>query len=137
MTHGCGPGRLGLAQRVIVNDSGSWPLIGLVGARGRNMPINQNKIMLQVSLWLPFGIISLLSLICTRVYWAWALIGHNYSPLIAMGIIAAALGIRILFYTGLRLWPTIGVIIGLIIGQSWLIEFIGAIFFWRFQGFAP
>lgn len=120
-----------------MNDSGSWPLIGLVGARGRNMPINQNKITLQVSLWLPFWIISLLSLICTRVYWAWALIGHNYSPLIAMGIIAAALGIRILFYTGLRLWPAIGVIIGLIIGQSWLIEFLGAIFFWRFQGFAP
>lgn len=101
------------------------------------MPINQKKITLQVSLWLPFGMASLLSLICTRVYWAWALIGHNYTPLIAMGIIAASLGIRILIHTGLRLWATIGVIIGLVIGQSWLIEFLVAIFFWRFKGFAP
>jgi len=101
------------------------------------MDVKRHNLKSQISLWVPFGVSSLLSLVFGRVYWAWAMIGHSDKPLIALGILSVILAIRIVFKTGFRLWPIISVIVVLTVGQSSLIESIVMIIFWRFRGFAP
>ena len=102
-----------------------------------NINPNHKNVKRKILLWLPFVITSSISLVISNNYWAWALIGHNDKPLIALGLLSVILAVRILVYTGARIWPTVLVIFGLILGQLWFIEFVVTVLIWRFRGFAP
>ena len=55
----------------------------------------------------------------------------------ALGILSGVLGMMLLVHTGLRWKPLVAVILGLIIGQWWIIEFAAVQMIWSSRGFAP
>ncbi|MDO9166724.1 MAG: hypothetical protein Q7U13_11520 [Rhodoferax sp.] len=93
---------------------------------------NKSKNLL---VWASFAAASTLSLIVDRSLW-WA--GQTYWVLLSLLAIASAiLAFRVLARTGLKALPIAGVVLGLLIGQWWLIEFCATTALWRIRGFAP
>jgi uncharacterized membrane protein YqgA involved in biofilm formation len=88
----------------------------------------------QISLWVPFVITSLLTVFVYTTLWA---IRQYWVLLSLFGFLSAIFAVRILVHTGLRPWPIVWVVLGLVIGQWWLIEFGAAMLFWSIGGFAP
>jgi hypothetical protein len=87
-----------------------------------------------VSLWGPFLVASVLTVVVYIT--AWAISGY-WILLSCLGVISVFLGARVLRGTGLKLWPTVGVAIALVVGQWWFIAAAGAFVIWKIGGFAP
>lgn len=85
-----------------------------------------------VSAWAPFIIASLLTIVVHETLWAKEQYWYFLSIL---GVVSVALGGRVLRQTGLKNWPVIGVVLGLITGQWWFIEFATMQVLWTFNGF--
>jgi hypothetical protein len=85
------------------------------------MAICQKNAKLRLSLWFAFTSASLITL--------WI---RNFELLAALGILCVILAAAILVYEGLRPWPVLGVLFGLIFGQLWFIEFAAMILFFEF-----
>ncbi len=88
----------------------------------------------QLSLWVPFVISSLLTLPVYATLWA---LGWYWVLLSLLGALSGILAARIFAHTGLRRSSVIGVALGLLVGQWWLIEFIATQILWYIRGFAP
>jgi len=88
----------------------------------------------RIVLWGPFVAAVLLSWIVgetarsTRLY---------YLLLDLLGILIVILAVRVLVHTGLKLWPILGVIAGLVIGQFRFIVREAVFLLWKIGGFAP
>ena len=54
-----------------------------------------------------------------------------------MGAASFGLGLWVLGRTGMRWAPALGVALGLIVGQWWLIQFVVTQLLWNRGGFAP
>ena len=65
------------------------------------------------------------------------LLGPYFLLLDLLGILNVILAMRVLMHTGLKLWPTLGVIVGLLIGLRSFIESAVTRFLWSLRGFAP
>lgn len=85
-------------------------------------------------LWSPFVIVSLLTFLVHETAWA---VGPYWKLLSLGGVLSSILAVRIVAHTGLRLRPVVFVVIGLIVGQWWFIEFMTAQLLWSIRGFAP
>jgi len=81
--------------------------------------------------WGPFAVAVLLSWTVAEVAWSIFLL------LDLLGILNVILAMRVLMHTGLKLWPTLGVIVGLLIGLRSFIESAVTRFLWSLRGFAP
>ena len=81
-----------------------------------------------------FVVASMLTFLAYKVLWAteW-----YWGYLSVLGIISATLAIRFLIQKGLKLWPVVGVILGLMIGQWWLVEALILQVTWSLNGFVP
>jgi uncharacterized membrane protein YqgA involved in biofilm formation len=84
--------------------------------------------------WAPFALASLLTVIAVRT--AWALSGY-LTLLSCLGLLSLFFGIRVLRHTGLKLWPIVIVVCGLLVGQWWFLEMTVVMVGWKVNGFAP
>lgn len=84
--------------------------------------------------WGPFAVAVLLSWTVAEVAWS---IRSYFLLLDLLGILNVILAVRVLMHTGLKLWPTLGVIVGLLIGLRSFIESAVTRFLWSLRGFAP
>ena len=57
--------------------------------------------------------------------------------LCVLAVINVILAVLILAHPGRRLWPLLGVAVGLILGQRTLIEIAAMMLFWSLRGFSP
>src|SRR5689334_7641734 len=87
-----------------------------------------------IALWAPFVVISLVTVAVYAV--AWAMPGY-WITLSCLALASLILAVRVLRGTGVRLWPTVGVVVGLAIGQWWLLTAAFAMVIWSIRGFAP
>ena len=93
---------------------------------------NRSKNLL---VWVSFGAAVTLSLTVDRTLW-WA--GQTYWILLSvLAILNGILAFGVLARTGLKTLPIIGVVLGLLIGQWWLIESFATTALWSIRGFAP
>lgn len=79
-------------------------------------------------LWGPFVAASIATWIAYANAW-----GTNWYEhiLVALGVLSLLLGIRIVARTGISLWPIVGVLLGLAIGQLWFLQYAYAWIIWR------
>jgi hypothetical protein len=84
--------------------------------------------------WGLFVAISIVSWLISQVMW-WP--SFNIYILGALGLFSLALGTRVLLRTGMKVWPIVGVAVGLLIGQLWFSQMFFAFAIWYFRGFAP
>jgi hypothetical protein len=84
--------------------------------------------------WGPFAVAVLLSWTVAEVAWS---IRPYFLLLDLLGILNVILAVRVLMHTGLKLWPTLGVMVGLLIGLRSFIESAVTRFLWSLRGFAP
>jgi hypothetical protein len=95
------------------------------------------------SVWGPFVAAVLLSWIVGETALSWIVAetpwstSEYYLLLDLLGILNVILAVRVLVHTGLRLWPILGVLTGLVLGQLRIIERATALLLWRLGGFAP
>lgn len=84
--------------------------------------------------WALFACASVLTWVAYKTLWAaeWYL-----AWLSLLGVLNAGLAIGVLKQTGLKFLPMTGVIVGLLLGQWWLVQFVILQIFWRVGGFAP
>ena len=85
-------------------------------------------------IWALFAATSLATIMAKQTLWATA---WYRGYLIALGIVCLILAATILMRTGIKLWPVAGVVIGLFIGQWWIIQTLLLALAWRNTGFAP
>lgn len=86
------------------------------------------------SVWGPFVLAVLLSWIVGETSWPTS---TYYLVLNLLGILSVILAGRVLVHTGLKLFPILGVLVGLVLGQLRIIERATALFLWKLGGFAP
>lgn len=86
------------------------------------------------SLWAPFAIASMITLLLYATAWA---MPRYWIVLSFLAISSAIFAVRILARTGVRPWPVVWIVLGLIVGQWWIIELISMELLWRIRGFAP
>jgi len=92
------------------------------------------KSTISISVWVPFVAAVLISVIVAETTWSL----RSYSILMSsLGILNVIFAVRVLRHTGLRLWPILAVIVGLVIGQFRIIEAAAMILLWSLGGFAP
>ena len=84
--------------------------------------------------WVLFALVSLLTITASKTLWPF----HGYlTVLSALGALSVLSGIVVLWITGLRAWPTIVVLLALVVGQWWAIKMAFAMAAWSWWGFAP
>jgi uncharacterized membrane protein YqgA involved in biofilm formation len=84
--------------------------------------------------WAPFALASVLSLVAYKALW----MSSTYLQILTcLAIASVILGGYAVWRTRLRAWSVAAVLIGLIIGQWWLVESILTLSLWRWRGFAP
>jgi hypothetical protein len=87
-------------------------------------------------LWAPFALTSLLSLLI-QVWPDWAF-GYPTRPVLTyLALANFMLGARIVIHTGLRRLTVLLVVVGLLVGQWWIVVDFIYIIGWRIVGFAP
>lgn len=87
-----------------------------------------------VTLWTPFALASLCTFLAYKTLWA---IELYWVVLALLGALSCCLAARVLLRTGWKPLPLVGVVIGLIVGQWWLIQTLILQALWRINGFAP
>jgi hypothetical protein len=89
---------------------------------------------IRLAVWLPLVGLSLLTQLAFQTLW----MNSRYTEiLIVLGILTVFSSVLVFRYYGLRFWPTMAVIICLVIGQLWAVEFVFAWVAWSRHGFAP
>lgn len=88
----------------------------------------------QFALWAPFVIASLLTSITYTALWE---IGRYWALLSLLGVLSGALAARILARANSSRWSVSFVVLGLILGQWWFIEFVTMQLLWSIRGFGP
>lgn len=88
----------------------------------------------QAVVWVAFWLSAVLTWIVYSALW---MKGWYYLALSALGIISLFLGIGILATKGRTRRSIILIVLGLVIGQWWLIEMLIAQAIWSIRGFAP
>ena len=88
----------------------------------------------ELLIWVPFVVASVATVVAHNTLWAtdWY---RGY--LAAFGVLCCVLGVVVLAKTGTRRWSIAGVIVGLLIGQWWLIQILILAISWRVAGFSP
>jgi hypothetical protein len=88
----------------------------------------------QLALWAPFVLTSALTVYVDR--WLWH-IPHLLSILSFLAVLNLILAIVVIVGMWPKRWPIVVVVVGLIIGQWWLVFFAWAFVTWSIHGFAP
>jgi hypothetical protein len=87
-----------------------------------------------VRLWAPFTCASLLTFVAYKTLWAtqwyWVFLS-------LLGLLNCGLSALVLRKTGLKYWPILGVAVGLLLGQWWLVQMLILGLFFCVGGFAP
>ncbi len=106
------------------------------------MNVRQKNFKLRLFLWFLFAAVSLLTFLVR--YTRLSYIGFEklfyfgfHDLLVALGILCVITAAVILVVERFRLWPVLGVIFGLIMGQLWYMEYIVAFALWDIGRFAP
>lgn len=84
--------------------------------------------------WIAFWLSVILTWLAYLYAW---MVGPYYVLLSALGIISLCLGLWVLKESRFAWHSTVLVVLGLLIGQWWLIEFLVAQVLWGSRGFAP
>jgi hypothetical protein len=87
-----------------------------------------------LKIWAPFGLSTLLSVAGYK--WGYAVPGW-LAWLTCVAVISLFCGVWAVQHTGIRFWSIAVVVVGLAIGQWWLIEFVIVIVSGKIRGFAP
>jgi hypothetical protein len=87
-----------------------------------------------IKIWAPFALATLLSIAGYK--WGYALPGW-FAWLTCLAVISLFCGVWAVQHTGIKFWSVAIVVIGLAIGQWWLIESAFAMAAWTINGFAP
>jgi hypothetical protein len=93
------------------------------------MPMTKSNIY-----WIIFSFSSLLTLLAYKE--AWALSGY-WALLSCLALVTVFVGFKLLQSTGWNPWSIVGVVVGLLIGQWWIVQMIAARLFFMWRGFAP
>ena len=84
--------------------------------------------------WGPLAAFSLLTDIVFITAWS----SRYYGTILALlGVLSALSALFVFRHYGLRLWPTVAVVICLLIGQLWASETVLSWLTWSMRGFAP
>ena len=87
-----------------------------------------------IGTWVGFALVSLASLVAYKTAWStsfyWVLLS-------GLAVIAVVMGLVVLRQTGVKPWPLVAVIGGLIVGQWWFIQWLLIVVFGKLRGFAP
>ena len=86
------------------------------------------------SLWAPFVACSLLSWLTAELAWS---IAPYFLLVHLLGALTAVVAVRVLLRTGLRTWASLGVAVGLLIGEWRVVESSLMLLAWALGGFAP
>ena len=84
--------------------------------------------------WVAYIVVSIASFIAYRIAWG---VSFYWVLLTCLAVIAAVLGFIALRLTGVKRWSLATVILGFVIGQWWLIQFLLIVAFGKSRGFAP
>jgi hypothetical protein len=87
-----------------------------------------------IGIWLAFALVSVASLVAYKTAWS---VPFYWSLLICLAVIAVVLGFVALRLTGVKPWPLVAVVGGLLVGQWWLIQWLLIVIFGKLRGFAP
>jgi prepilin signal peptidase PulO-like enzyme (type II secretory pathway) len=87
-----------------------------------------------LSVWLPFVAASTLTLLVYLTLWP---MKWYWVVLSALAFLCVFLAATILVRKGVTRASVLGIVIGLLIGQWWLVEYLVSQLLWRFRGFAP
>jgi hypothetical protein len=88
----------------------------------------------QIIMWVAFWLFAVLTWVVYSGLW---MKGWYYLALSALGIISLFLAIGILATKGRTCRSIILIVLGLVIGQWWLIESLAMMALWGIRGFAP
>ena len=88
----------------------------------------------RLSTWAPFVTCSLLSWLAAETAWS---IAPYFLLVYLLGALTAIFAVRVLVRTGRRAWPSLGVALGLLIGEWRVLEAGIMMLFWALRGFAP
>lgn len=88
----------------------------------------------QLALWAPFVVMSALTLLVVQLLWQ---IPGYFPVLYVLAGLNLLCGIRVIARTWPKRWPIVVVIVGLIIGQWWLVLLTALVVGWSIVGFAP
>jgi len=85
-----------------------------------------------LGLWGPFVVSSIATWLANRTMW-WS---PSYEHILAaLGLLSLALATRVLLNAGFMMWPIVGVLLGLLIGQLWFFETVYVLAIWSLVGF--
>jgi hypothetical protein len=87
-----------------------------------------------IETWVGFGLVSLASLVAYKTAWA---ASFYWLLLSCLAVVAVVMGLVVLRQTGVRPWPLVAVVGGLVVGQWWLIQWLLIVAFGKLRGFAP
>lgn len=88
----------------------------------------------EISIWVLFAVTTLLAVFVYTTLW-WASSYFIWLSILAMTNVVLA--IMILTKTGWHLGTLITLVVGILIGQRWIVESIAAQLIWSIRGFAP
>jgi hypothetical protein len=87
-----------------------------------------------VKIWGPFVISTVLT---ASIYkWGYALPGW-FTWLTCLAVVSLLFGILAIRHAGMKFWSIAVVVVGLAIGQWWLLELALVMIGWKLRGFAP
>ena len=88
----------------------------------------------RLTLWVPFVVVSLSTAIVYVTLWS---LEWYWILLFLLGVLCGFLAARILARSKQSRWSVWLVVLGLVLGQWWFIEFLATQAIWQFRGFGP
>mgnify|MGYP001423388834 CR=1 FL=1 len=88
----------------------------------------------RLALWVPFVVASLATVIVYVTLWS---VGWYWILLFLLGVLCGFFAARILARSKQSRWSVWFVVLGLVLGQWWVIEHLATQAIWQIRGFGP